>query len=63
MLCPGGVATDFAMGRGRNPDDPDLANFMTPGEVAEVVIQTLSRPRSLRVLEANLLPMKEDSMG
>jgi 3-oxoacyl-[acyl-carrier protein] reductase len=63
MLCPGGVATDFAMGRGRTPEDPDLANFMTPGEVAEVVVQTLTRPRTLRVLEANLLPMKEDSMG
>lgn len=63
MLCPGGVATDFAMGRGRTPDDPDLANFMTPDEVAELVIQTLERPRTHRVLEANMLPMNEDSMG
>jgi len=63
MLCPGGVATDFAMGRGRTPDDPDLANFMTPDEVAQLVIQTLRRPRTHRVLEANMLPMAEDSMG
>lgn len=63
MLCPGGVATDFAMGRGRTPDDPDLANFMTPDEVAELVVQTLKRPRTHRVLEANMLPMNEDSMG
>ncbi|PZS30109.1 MAG: short-chain dehydrogenase/reductase SDR [Pseudonocardiales bacterium] len=63
MLCPGGVATDFAMGRGRTPEDPDLANFMTPDEVAEFVVQTLKRPRTHRVLEANMLPMNEDSMG
>lgn len=63
MLCPGGVATDFAMGRGRTPSDPDLANFMQPGEVAELVIQTLKRPRTHRVLEANMIPMNEDSMG
>ncbi|MDQ6850260.1 MAG: SDR family oxidoreductase [Actinomycetota bacterium] len=63
MLCPGGVATDFAMGHGRTPDDPELANFMTPDEVGEVVIQTLKRPRTHRVLEANMLPMNEDSMG
>jgi 3-oxoacyl-[acyl-carrier protein] reductase len=63
MLCPGGVATDFAMGRGRTLEDPDLANFMTPDEVGELVIQTLKRPRTHRVLEANLVPMNEDSMG
>lgn len=63
MLCPGGVATDFAMGRGRTPDDPDLANFMTPDEVGALVVQTLRRPRTHRVLEANMLPMNEDSMG
>lgn len=63
MLCPGGVATDFAMGRGRAPDDPDMANFMKPDEVAELVIQTLKRPRTHRVLEANMIPMNEDSMG
>ena len=63
MLCPGGVATDFAIGRGRTYDDPDMANFMKPDEVAELVIQTLERPRTHRVLEANMIPMNEDSMG
>lgn len=63
MLCPGGVATDFAIGRGRAHDDPDMANFMKPDEVAELVIQTLKRPRTHRVLEANMIPMNEDSMG
>jgi NADP-dependent 3-hydroxy acid dehydrogenase YdfG len=63
ILCPGGIATDFAMGRGRTPDDPDLANFMSPAEVAEVAVYQLERPRSQRVLEVTLVPMAEDSMG
>ena len=29
-VCPGGVATDFAMGRGRTPDMPQLAGMMAP---------------------------------
>ena len=62
-ICPGGVATDFAMGRGRTPDDPDLALMMRPDEVAETVLHVLTRPRNLRVLESSLLPMGEDSLG
>ncbi len=63
ILCPGGVATDFAMGRGRTPDDPDLPGMMKPAEVAEAVLYAVTRPRTLRMLEASLLPMAEDSMG
>lgn len=63
IVCPGGIATDFAMGRGRTPDDPDLENFMTPEEVAEEVVHAITRPRTVRVLESTVLPMAEDSMG
>lgn len=62
-VCPGGIATDFAMGRGRSPDDPDLETMMHPDDVAEAVMHVLSRPRTARVLESSLLPMNEDSMG
>jgi 3-oxoacyl-[acyl-carrier protein] reductase len=51
------------MGRGRSPDDPDLDNMMSPEEIAEGIIHTLSRPRTQRVLEASILPMSEDSLG
>lgn len=62
-ICPGGIATDFAMGQGRTPDDPDLANFMSAEEVAETVVYAVERPRTQRILEMNVLPMAEDSMG
>ncbi len=62
-ICPGGVATDFAMGRGRTLDMPHLAAMMSPEEVAEAVLFALARPRTQRVLEAAILPMGEASMG
>ena len=39
-VCPGGVATDFAIddGRGRTPEMPELAGMMTAEDVAEVVL-------------------------
>ena len=63
ILCPGGIATEFAMGRGRTPDDPDLELFMSAEEVADVAVYALERHRSQRVLETTLVPMGEDSMG
>lgn len=62
IVCPGGVATEFAMGRGRSPEMPALAGMMQPDEVAEAIVFALSRPRTHRVLESSLLPMAEDSL-
>ena len=62
-VCPGGVATDFAMGRGRTPDMPALAGMMRPEDVAEAVMFVLTRPRGHRVLEVAFLPVTESSWG
>ena len=62
-VCPGGVATDFAMGRGRTPDMPELAGMMTPENVAEVVLFVITRPRNHRILETALRPVAEPSWG
>ena len=62
-VCPGGVATDFAMGRGRTPDMPALAGMMTAEDVAEVVLFVLTRPRNHRILEAAFRPVAEPSWG
>jgi 3-oxoacyl-[acyl-carrier protein] reductase len=62
-VCPGGVATDFAMGRGRTPDMPALAGMMTPEDVAEVVLFVLTRPRNHRILETAFRPVTEPSWG
>ena len=62
-VCPGGVATDFALddGRGRSPDV--LPGMMTADDVAEVVLFVLTRARNHRILETALRPMSEASWG
>jgi 3-oxoacyl-[acyl-carrier protein] reductase len=60
-ICPGGIATDFAMGTGRTPDMTE--GMMTAEDVAEVVLFTLTRPRSLRMLTTSFRPMNEGSWG
>jgi NADP-dependent 3-hydroxy acid dehydrogenase YdfG len=62
-VCPGGVATDFALeeGYGRTPEV--LPGMMTAEDVAEVVLFCLTRPRSHRILETALRPMTEQSWG
>ncbi len=62
-VCPGGVATDFAMGRGRTPGMPQLADMMQPDDVAEAVMFVLTRPRHERILEVAFRPVSETSWG
>jgi 3-oxoacyl-[acyl-carrier protein] reductase len=62
-LCPGGIATDFAMGTGRTPDMPELEGMMRAEDVADFVLFTVTRPRSLRVLTLSWRPMGEGSWG
>jgi NAD(P)-dependent dehydrogenase (short-subunit alcohol dehydrogenase family) len=62
-VCPGGVATDFAIGRGRTPDMPELAGMMSAEDVADVVLFVLTRPRNHRILETAFRPVTEPSWG
>jgi NADP-dependent 3-hydroxy acid dehydrogenase YdfG len=62
-VCPGGVHTDFAMGRGRTPEMPQLAGMMDADDVAETVLFVLTRPRGHRILEVALRPVSEASWG
>jgi NADP-dependent 3-hydroxy acid dehydrogenase YdfG len=49
-LCPGGTATEFAMGAGRTPDMPGLDDMLRPEDVAAAVVTVLGQPRSMRTL-------------
>lgn len=62
-ICPGGVATDFALGEGYGRTPDVLAGMMSAEDVAAVVLFTLTRPRSHRILETALRPMTEASWG
>jgi NAD(P)-dependent dehydrogenase (short-subunit alcohol dehydrogenase family) len=62
-VCPGGVATDFALDQGRGRTRDALPGMMTAEDVAEVVLFVLERPRHLRMLETALRPLTEASWG
>ena len=62
-LCPGGIATDFAMGTGRTPDMPELEGMMSADEVADVAWFVVSRPKGLRMMTVSFRPMNEGSWG
>ena len=49
-ICPGGVATEFAMGAGRTPDMPGLAEMLRAEDVAAAVVTVLKQPPSMRTL-------------
>ncbi len=62
-ICPGGVATDFAIGSGRTEDMPELDGMMGPEDVADVVMFAITRPPGVRMLTTTFRPMNEASWG
>jgi 3-oxoacyl-[acyl-carrier protein] reductase len=62
-VCPGGVATDFALDEGRGRSTDVLPGMMTDEDVAEVVVFALERPRHFRLLELAMRPVTESSWG
>lgn len=59
-ICPGGTATEFAMGAGRTPDMPGLAEMLRPEDVAAAVLTVLRQPRSMRTLVWSMRSAWED---
>ncbi len=62
-VCPGGVATDFALAEGYGRPREVLAGMMSGDDVAAVVLFCLTRPRNHRILETALRPVTEASWG
>ena len=62
-VCPGGVATDFALEPGRGRTRDVLAGMMSADDVADVVVFVLTRPRNHRILETAFRPITEASWG
>ena len=58
---PGGIATDFAMGTGR--EEGSTEGMMSAEDVADTVLYCVTRPRELRVLTMSYRPMIEGSWG
>jgi len=59
VIAPGGTATEFAMGAGRTPEMPGLADMLRPKDVASAVLAVLRQPRSIRTLVWSIRSIKE----
>jgi 3-oxoacyl-[acyl-carrier protein] reductase len=57
--APGGTATEFAMGAGRTPDMPGLAEVMRAEDVDEAVVAFLRQPLSMWTLVRSMRSVKE----
>jgi 3-oxoacyl-[acyl-carrier protein] reductase len=60
-VCPGGIATDFALGHGR-PEEA-LEGMMSAQEAAEAVVFCVTRPPGYRMLTVSYRPMSEGAWG
>lgn len=60
-VCPGGIATDFALDTGRPKEA--LEGMMSAEEAAEAVVFCVTRPRGVRMLTVSYRPMDEPSWG
>jgi NADP-dependent 3-hydroxy acid dehydrogenase YdfG len=62
-VCPGGVATDFALAEGYGRPPEVLSGMMSADDVADVVLFVITRPRNHRILETAFRPMGETAWG
>ena len=60
-ICPAAVATEWAMGHGRTPDMPQLAEWMQPDDIASAILFMLQQPRRYRTTQISLWSAAEGS--
>jgi 3-oxoacyl-[acyl-carrier protein] reductase len=58
-LCPGGIKTEFAVGKGRTEEGVKNSYMMEPEEVAEAIVFACTQPANARVLQMTLRHMGE----
>lgn len=56
-LCPGGMKTEFALGRGRTEAGIAGSTMMDPAEVADAILFTCMQPSNVRILHTTIRNM------
>ena len=59
VICPGGVKTEFALGKGRTPEGVAQSGMLDPEDVAGVVLLACTQPAHSRIIEIQMRPMSE----
>jgi 3-oxoacyl-[acyl-carrier protein] reductase len=58
-ICPGGVKTEFAVGKGRTEEGVKNSYMMEPHEVAEAILFACMQPPNARILQMTVRHMGE----
>jgi 3-oxoacyl-[acyl-carrier protein] reductase len=58
-ICPGGVKTEFALGRGRTEKSVKASGMLEPEDVAGVVLMACSQSPGSRIIEVQMRTMAE----
>ena len=58
-ICPGGVKTEFAIGRGRKKEAVDASDMLDPDDVAGVVLLACTQSPRSRLIEVQMRTMGE----
>lgn len=56
-ICPGGVKSEFAVGRGRTEEGIQQSRMMDPREVAETIVFACTQPANVRILQMTVRHM------
>jgi 3-oxoacyl-[acyl-carrier protein] reductase len=59
VICPGGVKTEFAIGKGRTAEGVAQSGMLDPEDVAAAVLLACTQPVGSRIIEIQMRPMSE----
>ena len=59
VICPAGVKTDFALGKGRTPEFVAQSGFLEAQDVAEAVLFAALQKPNARTTQINLIALEE----
>jgi 3-oxoacyl-[acyl-carrier protein] reductase len=58
-ICPGGVKTEFALGKGRTTDSVAKSEMLEANDVADAIVFACTRPAGSRIIQIQMRTMAE----
>ncbi len=59
VICPGGVKTEFAIGKGRTEESVASSGMLDPEDVASAVVLACTQSKNSRIIEVQMRTMNE----
>ncbi len=59
VICPAGVKTEFALGKGRTPESVAASGFLEAQDVAEAVLLNATQSPNSRITQINMIGLQE----